>query len=313
MRNVIILSLFILVSLTWGTTWLAMRIAVDTIPPLFATGMRFTFAAPFLIGIAWLTRTPLLFPPGQRYFQCIVCLFYFALPFTLMIYGETWVNSGLAALIFSGMPVAVLIASVLFLNEKTRPVQLAGLAMAMASLAGILFEETENTHGSHWPGMLALVCAVVMHAIIYTLCKKRSCTTSVITFNALPCAAAGILLLALGWVTEKPQVARFSPSSVLAVLYLGAFAGVAGILCYFALQQKATAFQASLVFLVFPVIAIALEDRLYGYAISASSLLLTLPLAAGILLTLMSRPDRSGQPHQNAARRHAAIPSRGDV
>lgn len=48
MRNVIILSLFILVSLTWGTTWLAMRIAADTIPPLFATGMRFTFAAPFL-------------------------------------------------------------------------------------------------------------------------------------------------------------------------------------------------------------------------------------------------------------------------
>ncbi|ECP9850568.1 EamA family transporter, partial [Salmonella enterica subsp. enterica serovar Enteritidis] len=53
MRKVSISILFMLVSLTWGTTWLAMRIAVETIPPVFATGMRFMFAAPFLIIIAW--------------------------------------------------------------------------------------------------------------------------------------------------------------------------------------------------------------------------------------------------------------------
>lgn len=47
MRKVSISILFMLVSLTWGTTWLAMRIAVETIPPVFATGMRFMFAAHF--------------------------------------------------------------------------------------------------------------------------------------------------------------------------------------------------------------------------------------------------------------------------
>lgn len=56
MRKVSISILFMLVSLTWGTTWLAMRIAVETIPPVFATGMRFMFAAPFLIIIAWLKK-----------------------------------------------------------------------------------------------------------------------------------------------------------------------------------------------------------------------------------------------------------------
>lgn len=56
MRKVSISILFMLVSLTWGTTWLAMRIAVETIPPVFATGMRFMFAAPFLIIIAWLRK-----------------------------------------------------------------------------------------------------------------------------------------------------------------------------------------------------------------------------------------------------------------
>lgn len=310
MRNVTISILFILVSFTWGTTWLAMRIAAETIPPVFATGMRFTFAAPLLISIALLTRTPLLFPPGQRCFQCIVCLFYFAIPFTLMIYGETYVDSGLASLIFSGMPVAILIASVLFLNEKTSPGQLAGLAVATVALSGILSEESGSNSGSHWPGVLALISAVIIHAIIYTQSKKRSCTTSVITFNALPCAVAGILLLAVGWVSEKPHIVTFSMSSVLSTLYLGAFAGVAGILCYFALQQKATAFQASLVFLVFPVIAVTLEDHLYGYAISWPSLLLTVPLAAGILMTLISRPV---QHTQDGTPPSVTLPSREDV
>ncbi|EPQ9772019.1 EamA family transporter, partial [Escherichia coli] len=46
MQKIIVFLLFCTVALTWGTTWLSMRIAVETIPPLFATGMRFMFAAP---------------------------------------------------------------------------------------------------------------------------------------------------------------------------------------------------------------------------------------------------------------------------
>lgn len=289
MRRVTILVLFLMVTLTWGTTWLAMRIAAETIPPVFATGMRFMFAAPFLISIACLRKTPLLFPPGQRSFQLIICVFYFAIPFSLMIYGETYVSSGLASIIFSNMPVAVLIASILFLNEKTNAMQIAGLTIAIAALAGIFLEETKTSTESHWLGIIALVSAVIIHAIIYTQCKKRSCSVSVITFNALPCFLAGLILSAAGWVLEKPQVSTFSIQSILATLYLGAFAGVFGILCYFALQQKATAFQASLVFLIFPLIAVSLENYIYGYAISTHSMLLIIPLVTGVFLTLLSK------------------------
>ncbi|MBV4482630.1 DMT family transporter [Pseudomonas sp. SWRI124] len=74
MRRVTVLVLFVLIALTWGTTWLAMRIAVETIPPIFATGMGFMFAAPLLISIAYLRKTLILFPPGQRLCQLWTCL-----------------------------------------------------------------------------------------------------------------------------------------------------------------------------------------------------------------------------------------------
>lgn len=198
MRKALVPVLFILVALTWGTTWLAMRIAAETIPPVFATGMRFIFAAPFLIAIAWQGRIPLLFPKGQRSFQFVIGIFYFAIPFSLMIYGETYVSSGLASVIFANMPVVVLIASIWLLNERTSPLQIIGLIIAIVSLTGILLEETKTDTGNHWQGVLALVSAVVIHALIYTQCKKRSCAVSVITFNALPCFFAGVILLTVG-------------------------------------------------------------------------------------------------------------------
>lgn len=83
----------------------------------------------------------------------------------------------------------------------------------------------------------------------------------------------------------------------MAIAYLGFVAGVGGILCYFALQQVARPFQASLVFLVFPLIAIALENMLNGSSISHQSLLLLLPFLMGILLTLY----RGARPKEKAA------------
>lgn len=89
--------------------------------------------------------------------------------------------------------------------------------------------------------------------------------------------------------------------SILATLYLGAFAGVFGILSYFALQQKASAFQASLVFLIFPLIAVSLESYIYGYAISTQSMLFIIPLVIGIFLTLFLRREPATNRHRDSS------------
>lgn len=118
MNNIIILLLFSLVSITWSTTWIAMKIAVETIPPLFATGIRFLMASPLLIILSYITKSPLVFPHGQRNFQIIISFFYFLIPFTLMLYAGKYVNSFITSIIFSNMPVIILIISSFFLKKK---------------------------------------------------------------------------------------------------------------------------------------------------------------------------------------------------
>lgn len=287
LKNIgVITVLFTLVALTWGTTWMAMKIAVTVIPPIYATGLRFLIAAPLLLLLAYFTRTPLLFPKGKRGFQFLVCIAYFALPFTLMIYGERYVSSALASIIFANMPVAVLMVSIVVLGERISISQLSGLIIGVISLSGILWLESTGSGENRWPGIAALLAAVFIHAVMYVLCKKHGQQISVLTYNTLPCLGAGIILFMLGYFIEKPDASVFTARAVLSVGYLGLVAGVFGILAYFALQQRASAFQASLVFLVFPLIAIALEKLVDKTTIANTSLWLIFPLLIGILLTL---------------------------
>lgn len=287
--RLITLLLFAIVALTWGSTWIAMKTVAESVPPLFATGLRFLCAAPLLLLLARWRNAPLLFPPGLRRFQLAVAVFYFAIPFTLMIYGERYTAASLAAIIFATMPAAVLAASVLFLREQASLRQVAGLLVALQSLGGILWNETRGGDSS-LPGIAALGAAVLMHAVMYVQCKKRGGGISVLSWNALPCLLAGLLLTAAGALTESPDLSRFTPEAAGAIVWLGAFAGVAGILCYFALQQRAKPYQASLVFLVFPLVSLTLESALRGSSISAGSFWLMLPLLGGILLTLAGQP-----------------------
>ncbi|ALG80916.1 multidrug DMT transporter permease (plasmid) [Yersinia enterocolitica] len=284
MKNFLVILLFIMVSVTWGTTWLAMKLTVETIPPIFATGIRFMLAAPVLILISVLTKTRLLFPDGQKFFQLFVCIFYFSIPFSLMIYGETYVSPALASIIFSSMPVCVLFFSWLLLNERVGIIAILGLVTSTVSLLAILFIETNIGSNNQWVGIISLVIAVIMHALVYVQCKKRSCSVSVLTFNAIPSLVAGILLCIVGWIAEQPVISKFSQQSLLSVIYLGIIAGVFGILCYFQLQNKASAFQASTVFLVFPIIALLLDGYVYGRYFSLYSILLIIPLLTGVLL-----------------------------
>jgi len=284
--------LFITVCMAWGTTWMAMQVAVTSVPPIFATGLRFLFSAPLLLWLAKRTGAPLLLPPGRRGMHWAIGLFYFAIPFTLMIHGERSVSPGLAAIIFSTMPAGVLLAGRFLYGERATRRQIIGLVLALPALSAILWLEMRGGSGD-LQGIGALLLAVAMHSVMYVVCKRRLPQIPVLTFNALPCLGAAVLLLIVGTYWEQPQPARFAARSVAAIAYLGLAAGVIGILAYFALQQRAGSFKASAAFLVFPLVALAIDACVAGRLPSAVSLWLLLPLTAGVALVLRPASDRT--------------------
>ncbi|ERB62936.1 DMT family transporter [Vibrio coralliilyticus OCN008] len=277
--------LFVSVCLIWGTTWFAMEVALHSIPPIFATALRFLLAAPLLAVLAKVFGQPLLFPKGKGQWVIIVALMYFAIPFTLMIYGEQYISSGLASIIFANMPVAVMLMSGLFLGLRLAKHQVFGLLAAVISLCLILGNEMQMGGSDYLIGTASLGLAVAIHAVMYVLVQKHCKYIQVLTYNALPCLVASILLFAVSSMGEHVDVQSFTWDSISAVVYLGLIASVGGIVAYFKLGQVSTPFQASICFLIFPVVALFISAYINGEMLSHQSLALMLPLLCGILLT----------------------------
>ncbi|MBY7729257.1 DMT family transporter [Vibrio bathopelagicus] len=277
--------LFVSVCLIWGTTWFAMEVALHSIPPIFATALRFLLAAPLLAVLAKVFKQPLLFPKGKRQWLLIVALMYFAIPFTLMIYGEQYISSGLASIIFANMPVAVMLMSGLFLGLRLAKHQIFGLVTAVISLCLILGNEMQMGGDDYLIGTICLGLAVAIHAVMYVLVQKHCKGIEVLTYNAVPSLIASLFLFAVSAMGESVNVESFTWDSISAVVYLGFVASVGGIVAYFKLGQVSTPFQASICFLIFPVVALLISCYINDEVLSEQSLLMMIPLLCGILLT----------------------------
>ncbi len=273
------------VCIIWGTTWMAMALAVASIPPVLATGLRFLIASPILILLARAFEQPLLFPKGKLKWMLLVAVCYFAIPFTLMIFGEQYISSGIAAIIFANMPIAVMLASTAFLGLRLAKHQMAGLLTAVVSLCLILMKEMQIGGENYLLGTCALGGAVAMHSLMYVMLQKHCRNIPVFTYNALPCLMAAILLLGSSGLIEHPNWSAFTVESLLSVAYLGVIASVGGIAAYFKLNEIAAPFTASLCFLLFPVVALVLSACLTHQPISLQSMIMLMPLLAGIWLT----------------------------
>lgn len=156
----------------------------------------------------------------------------------------------------------------------------------MITLSIIILHEAGTTEIESWKGVVAILMAVALHAVVYVQCKKYCSGVSVLTYNALPCLGAAVLLMCCGGFYEHVNVTTIEVQSVYAIIYLGIVAGVLGIMAYFQLQKRVLPFYASLVYFIFPLIAIALEDFVTQEPISAAFVLMIMPFMCGILLVL---------------------------
>ena len=278
-------TLFLIVCLSWGTTWLGIKIAVESVPPLTAAGLRFLIAFPLFLSFALLRKEPLLFPRPSRWFFVFVTLSYFSLPYYLLNYGEMHVSSGLTALLFSCMPVFILLFSALFLREKIYPSQMLGIAIGFGSLFMIIRSQGLHLDQAEWLGVLAILCAAVMHALCYVVTKKHGSAISVITYNTLPIGIAGLMLFVAGLNVEAPVFDAITTRSWSALLYLGLVASVGGLIVYFLLLKRLSPIILSFVFIIFPVFAVIIGAWYEGQTVSRELMMYSAILLTGFAIT----------------------------
>lgn len=288
MQNFFLFILFILVAFLWSSTWIATKFIVSTIPSTFATGLRFLISSPIILFLAYFKKIPIICPPGQRLFQFIVSIFYFTIPFSCMIYSGKYVKLPISSLIVSQMPITILLISSFLGKKKINLYQLFGIFLSFISLVCIFYLQWNFFNFHQKLSIFLLLLSSTCHAFIYVLSKEKYSHISIISFNGLPSLFAGVLLTGIGWVIEKPIIASFSSTSLLALFYLSIFVGIFGILCYFYLQRKIGELYSSLIFIIFPIISLIVDFFIYQNYMPKLIYIYMILSLIGIIITLFS-------------------------
>ncbi len=281
--NTFLAVLFIFVCLAWSTTWLSVKIVVETIPPLMSSGLRFIIASPMFLTLVWIRGESIWFP--KKLFSFFVCMtiFYFTIPYWLINFSAQYVSSGLMALLFSTMPVFTLILSSVILKERVFFSQIIGIAIGFLSLMMVIKLHL-NLGYSNLIGIILLLISAIMQAFIYIFIKKLGTNVSTLTLHALPMGIAGTILTILGLIFEQPSFAGFSQNSVLALIYLSCITLI-GSNVYFFLIKKMSLIVLSFIFIIFPAIALLIGAWYEHTPLSNDFLFYTILLLIGFAIT----------------------------
>ncbi|HLK21866.1 MAG TPA: EamA family transporter [Bryobacteraceae bacterium] len=283
---------FFAIYVIWGSTFLAIRIAVLAAPPWFCAGVRFFAAGVILFAYALARRMPMPCPREWRNLV-IVSTLMFTLTYGALFWGEQYVPSGITSILESTLPLMTLILEVFVLRQhKFRWSVL--LAMTLGTIGVVLTMAQGNGSVVSTPVVPSLVIlggslswslgAVLSRSL--TLPKSRIVTAG--TQMMLGGAMLLILSLAFGEMNPFPKVPA---RAVYALLYLIVAGSLLAFSAFVWLLGRMPASQVSSHAFVNPIVAVALGYFVAGEQITLRTLAGAALVVASVVLTLRGARD----------------------
>ena len=295
----LVIAAFAAVYLIWGSTYLGIRFAIETVPPFLMAGHRFLLAGLFLYAVARLRGAA---APGTA--ECrdasVVGVLLLFMGNGGVTWSEQFVPSSIASLIVALVP--LWIVTIDWLRPKgVRPVAITfgGLALGFAGIASIVAATRHDGERLAAPaGLAVLMVASLSWAGGSVFSRHARKPASPLLMVGLQMIAGGLALLAAG--SAANELDRFdwgavSRKSLLAWIYLTAAGSVIGYTSYVWLLQVSTPARVATYAYVNPVIAVTLGCTLGGETLSPLMFLGAALVIAAVVLILRA-PTRPVKP-----------------
>jgi drug/metabolite transporter (DMT)-like permease len=289
--------MYTVAGLIWGGSFLFIELALSFLTPIGVAFWRTTFGAIAMMVamIIFRTKLPTSFEAWKR--LTIAGILMSSVPFVLYAYAQTQVTSSLAAIINAVTPIAtVIVILIAFRTEKLKPHVITGIVVGLVGVLVVL--GAWQGFGDNNPlAILAMLIAISLYGIGTPYVRKfvtpLNLPTEVSVFGQIGTAALTLLplyLLSGPLITQTPD-----PTSLLAIIALGAFgSGVAYLLYYKILNVVGSAIASSVTYIT-PIIAVILGvsllgEQLHWYEpVGGLIVILGAAISQGSILTLFKR------------------------
>lgn len=274
---------WIAVCFIWGTTYLAIRIALESIPPLLMTSVRWITAGSLILAV--LAARGASIPSISTWPQLtLLGILFMGFGNGGVVFAEQYIPSGLAAVLVAAIPFWM-VAVEWFMRdaESLSSRRLAGLAIGFSGIVLLVWPELKPGSGAPFLlGVVATQMACLGWALGSSYARRRHADENVFAASALQMLLGGIVILVAGLLAGEWERFAMTPRTAAAVLYLVVFGSIVGFLAYaYALRHLPIA-TVSLYAYVNPVIAVVLGTAILGEAMSPR-----LAASAGVVLAGM--------------------------
>lgn len=267
----------------WGSTWLAIRIGLESLTPIFSAGLRFSVASVFIYLIMKIKNISLQTDRFSLYLYLMMGFFSFVIPFGLVYWAEQFVPSGMAAVLFAVYPFWVVIfTNIRIPGESIGFYKIFGTVLGFAGIVIIFSDSFSGDLTSYLIGMFAVVLSGIMQAWIAVSIKKFGHHLHPLTMNFLPMVIAGISMVIIAFFAEDLSTIRVDQNAVLSILYLAFFGSVITFTSFYWLLKRINVVILSLIAFITPIVALILGYFFYNEVLSTRHFIGTALVLTGV-------------------------------
>jgi len=275
---------FIAIYVVWGSTYLAIRYAVETIPPLVTAGIRHTMAGGILL--AWACARG--YRPRREHWGAGIVLgaLFFLIGHGSLHWAEQQVASGLAALLIATEPMFILVLAWMSGQQKISRLSALGLAFGVVGVA-ILTGAEVSSKDTSLIGMLAVLAGSLSWAAGVVVSPKLKLPTDALARTAVPLVCGAVMLLAAAGVTGEFHALHWSAislKSILGLAFLIFFGSIVAFTAYTWLLQRCPPTLVATHTYANPIVAVLLGWLLASEPLTERVLLASVAILGAIVL-----------------------------
>ena len=275
---------FSIVSFVWGSTWLAIKIGLENIPPFLGAGVRFAVATVILLIIVRIRKIRVPFTRDAKKVYLVLGILSFGIAYGLAYWGEQFITSGLCSVLFAAFPLCVAVFSHFVLeNERLTVYKITGIALGVVGLAIIFWSDLSLSGSTGVLGIAALLLSAVLQGFTLVLIKKYGQPVSPFAMNLVGMGSGTIVLLVLGFAFESGQSIVWNSTAVGSVLYLAAIGSVLAFVTYYWLLKRIEAVYLALTTFINPIVAVILGAIVLGESLAPQTAVGAVFVLAGLL------------------------------
>ena len=254
-------------SILWGGSFFFIEVLVKHLPPFTIVTARVGLAALALWGVVFALKIPI--PKTREHWTAllIVGLINNALPFCLIVWGQTQISSGLASIFNATTPFfTVLVAGALLADERITTPKLIGVLVGFLGTIVLIGPEALQGMTGSMLGQLAVMGAAISYAFAGAFSRRfKRWGLSPLIVATGQVTMATLMLFPLMMIIDKPDFSSGLPLEAIgAILGLAIFGTVIAYILYFRLIASAGATNAALVTFLIPISAILLGVTILG-------------------------------------------------